>query len=619
MCGFTGIINYNGLSNDNLEKKMELALKRLYPRGPDQQGKWRDNKSFFVHSRLSILDTSLAGKQPMRKYGKVIVYNGEVYNFKELKIQLIKYGYNFSSNSDCEVLLAGWDKWGIKVLDYINGMYAFALWDAEKEKLTLVRDPYGKKPLYYILQQNGISFSSDLKSLEKIITSCEINIQAVESLFSFRFIHDPLTIYKNVKKLSAGNFLEIDSKKSIQKKWYNLSDRKSNLFDRNGLSSNLNNYFDASVKRRLVSDVPIGLLLSGGLDSSLILSSIAKQGIKIPCFTMGFKDSKKYYEERPEAQRLAKYFGMEHHDLEISSSSLLKMVPDIFVACDEPFADTSSLPFYALSKEVSKNVTVALTGDGGDEVFGGYRKYNAELWQFIGLLIPELFRKFLANNLIEDKGSIYGEMSRRFKRYLLNISNDPISRHINWLQQINQKDLNLLLGSNHADNFRNIFKISRQGFSDKINSILAGDLAISLSGDMLVKTDRMSMANSLEIRSPFLDKDLVEYSFSIPGNYKVGYLKGKKILRKAFKDRLPSWSRNLPKKGFEVPIADWLKKDLKTMIDNVSLPKNLDKIGIKNHFIIDKWKNELFYNNRDTSWQLWTLISYYNWHENRGN
>ena len=232
---------------------------------------------------------------------------------------------------------------------------------------------------------------------------------------------------------------------------------------------------------------------------------------------------------KDEAQRLAKHFGMEHHDLEISSSSLLKMIPDIFVACDEPFADTSSLPFYALSKEVSKNVTVALTGDGGDEVFGGYRKYNAELWQFIGLLFPELFRKFLANNLIEDKGSIYGEMSRRLKRYLLNISNDPISRHINWLQQINQKDLNVLLGISHADNFRNIFKMSRQGFSDKINSILAGDLAISLSGDMLVKTDRMSMANSLEIRSPFLDKDLVEYSFSIPGNYKVGYFKGKKF------------------------------------------------------------------------------------------
>ena len=619
MCGFTGIINYKGLSDDNLENKMNLALKRLYPRGPDQQDQWRDNKSYFVHSRLSILDTSEAGKQPMNKYGKVIVYNGEIYNFKELKLKLVKYGYNFTSGSDCEVLLAGWDKWGIKVLDYLNGMYAFALWDIEKQKLSLVRDPYGKKPLYYIIQPNGIAFSSDLKSLEKIINTCEINLEAVESLFSFRFIHDPLTIYKNVKKLSPGNILELDGENNILKKWYNLRDRTSNVFEQRELNNKLNYYFDESVKRRLISDVPLGLLLSGGIDSSLILSSIAGQGKKIPCFTMGFKDSKRYYEERPEARRLANYFGMEHHDLEISSKSLLKMIPDIFAACDEPFADTSSLPFYALSKEVSKTVTVALSGDGGDEVFGGYRKYNAELWQFFGLLFPELFRKLLAKFLIEDKGSVYGEISRRLKRYLLTISSDPIRRQINWLQQINQEDLKLLLGSNNNNNYRNIFEISRQGFSDKINSLLAGDLGVSLPGDMLVKTDRMSMANSLEIRSPFLDKDLVEYAFSIPGNYKVGYFRGKKVLRRVFKNKLPSWSRNLPKKGFEVPIADWLKKDLKTMIDKVSMPKNLDKIGIKNHFIINKWKTELFYNNRDTSWQLWTLISYYNWHENRVN
>ena len=363
MCGFTGIINYKGLSDDNLENKMNLALKRLYPRGPDQQDQWRDSKSYFVHSRLSIFDISEAGKQPMNKYGKVIVYNGEIYNFKELKLKLVKYGYNFTSGSDCEVLLAGWDKWGIKVLDYLNGMYAFALWDIEKQKLSLVRDPYGKKPLYYIIQQNGIAFSSDLKSLEKIINTCEINLEAVESLFSFRFIHDPLTIYKNVKKLSPGNILEMEDQNNILKKWYNLRDRTPNLFEQGELSNKLNYYFDESVKRRLISDVPVGLLLSGGIDSSLILSSIAGQGKKIPCFTMGFKDSKRYYEERPEARRLANYFGMEHHDLEISSKSLIKMIPDIFTACDEPFADTSSLPFYALSKEVSKTVTVALSGD----------------------------------------------------------------------------------------------------------------------------------------------------------------------------------------------------------------------------------------------------------------
>ena len=617
MCGFTGVLNFDGLTRDvDLDKKMSVALKRLYPRGPDQQDIWTDSKSYFVHSRLSVIDTSEAGKQPMHKYGKVIIYNGEIYNFKEIKLKLIKYGYKFTSNSDCEVLLAGWDKWGIKLLDYLSGMYAFAIWDLITEKLYLVRDPFGKKPLYYSHNFDIISFSSDLKSLEKIVDCGQININAVDSLFSFRFIHDPISIYEKVNKVPPGHLLEV-SKESINLlRWYDLSNKVSNTFDKREISNNLISIFDKSVNRRLVSDVPVGLLLSGGLDSSLILSSLSEIDKKIPCFTLGFENSSKYYEERPDAKRLAKHFGMKHYDIEMSPKSLLNIIPEVFHASDEPFADSSSLPFYALSKEVSKSITVALSGDGGDEVFGGYRKYIGEHWTNMGLMIPKSFRKFLINNLIENKDTQYGEFSRRLKRYLLNITKDPVDRHINWLKQLNEKDINSILGS--STNYKNIFEEARKGFSDKINSILAGDLAISLSGDMLVKLDRMSMANSLEIRSPFLDKELVEYAFSIPGKYKVGKFRGKKILRSVFSKKLPKWSINLPKKGFEVPLANWFKKDLKSMVDHITMKRNLDKIGIQNHSLIDSWKNDLFFNNKDTSWKLWTLISYYHWCENRG-
>jgi len=617
MCGFTGIINFNGLNRTaELDKKMMAALKRLYPRGPDQQDIWTDLKSYFVHSRLSIIDTSLAGRQPMYKYNKVISYNGEIYNFKEIKSKLIKLGYKFSSESDCEVLLAGWDKWGIKVLDFISGMFAFSIWDLKKEKLYLVRDPFGKKPLYYSYKSGLISFSSDLKSLEKVVDCGQINIDAVHSLFSFRFIHDPISIYEKVNKVPAGHFLEVNKDNIILSRWYNLSNKASNVFDKEEVSNDLISIFDKSVNRRLVSDVPIGLLLSGGIDSSLILSSLAEMGKNIPCFTMGFENSSKYYEERPYAKKLANHFGMEHFDIEMNPQNILNIIPEVFEASDEPFADSSSLPFYALSKEVSQKVTVALSGDGGDEVFGGYRKYVGENWTNIGLMIPNILRKILINHLIENKDTSYGEFSRRLKRYLLNTTKDPIERHINWLKQINEKDISSIIGNSR--DYKNMFIEARAGFSDKINSILVGDMKISLSGDMLVKLDRMSMANSLEIRSPFLDKELVEYAFTIPGKYKVGKFKGKKILRNVFSKRLPKWSMNLPKKGFEVPLANWFKEDLRSMVEHVSMKKNLDKIGIQNHTLINSWKDDLFFNNKDTSWKLWTLISYFYWCENRG-
>ena len=375
--------------------------------------------------------------------------------------------------------------------------------------------------------------------------------------------------------------------------------------------------FDKAVNKRLISDVPLGVLLSGGLDSSMIIASLAEQGKSLSCYTMGFDNVSNYYEERPQAKRLADYYGMKHSNLEISSSKLLNIIPEVFEANDEPFADSSALPFFALSKEMSNNVSVALSGDGGDEVFGGYRKYIGEKWSNLGNIIPLKIKKFLISILIENKDTKYGELSRRLRRFLYNSSSDEITRHINWLEQLNDQEILSLLGYN-SDSVRSLFMDARGGLKDKVNAILLGDLNISLPGDMLVKIDRMSMANSLEIRSPFLDKELVEYAFTLSGTRKVGNFQGKKILREAFVSRIPKWSMNLPKKGFEVPIANWLQKDLKSMLEHVCLTKNLDKIGIKDHAMVQEWKNLLFGGKRDTSWKLWTLISYYHWSESKG-
>lgn len=614
MCGFAGIINLNRLKvNDDLHKRMSAALESLHNRGPDQNGVYVDDYAYLVHARLSIIDTSDNGKQPIKKYGKTIVYNGEIYNFIELKNKLIKYGYSFFSNSDTEVLIAAWDKWGEEALKYINGMYSFAIWDQKYKQLSLVRDPYGKKPLLYSIHNDIIYFASDLNSLEKITDCGEINPLAVESLFKLRFIHDPLTIYKNAFKLSPGSILKFTKQKVTIKKWYNLKQASSANFNKN----NLTTLFDQAVKRRLVSDVDIGVFLSGGLDSSLIVSSLAEQGYSLPCFTMGFENSSDYYEERPQARRLAKHFGMESHTFEMNENKIIKALPEIFNASDEPFADTSSIPFYMLSNKVSSELKVVLSGDGGDEVFAGYRKHLGERWSKIPHFIPKFLRDFIVSSLIENKNTYYGEISRRIRRYLMNSSKKGSDRQAGWLEQINENTVKQLFGSNLRFT-RDLLEEYRKPFQDPINAMLAGDLGLSLSGDMLVKADRMSMANSLEVRSPLLDKDLVEYVFSIPGNLKIGNFKGKILLRETFKNRLPKWSLNIKKKGFELPIADWLRNDLRNLVEDSSSKNILEKLGIIDPSIIDGWKEGLYSKKRDTSWQLWTLITYKQWMESKG-
>lgn len=618
MCGFAGIIKLDKIKRDNtLNKRMNAALNSLYPRGPNQRGEWIDDYSYIVHSRLSILDLSEAGIQPMHKYGKVIVFNGEIYNFKEIRKELKKEGYKFNSNTDCEVLLAGWDSWGTRILDRIKGMFAFVIWDIYKKKVYLVRDCYGKKPLLYLHDKNFIAFASDLNALEKIADCGSIDPLAVQSLFKLRFINEPLTIYKNAKKIPAGSIAVMDDKVLSIDKWYNIPRTKELYSDKDFIKKELIKTFDSAVNRRLVSDVPVGIFLSGGLDSSLIVASLAEFNNYLPCFTMGFEDSSSYYEERPAAVKLANYFGMKHHSLEISTKHVLKNLPNFFEACDEPFADSSAIPLYFLAQEVKKSVTVAISGDGGDEIFGGYRKYLGERWAGLGNAIPYKIRNFIANILSENKDTHIGELSRRIRRFLLNVSAIPSERQASWLEQINEDDIKKLFGDS-GPRTNDILMDYRYGFDDSINSMLAGDIGFSLPGDMLVKVDRMSMANSLEVRSPFLDRELVELAFRLPGKYKVGMFKGKKILREVFSDRLPEWSVNLPKKGFEIPIANWLSKDLKSLLNKTCNSKNLEKIGIINTSIVENWKKNLFAGKKDTSWQLWTLLAYDQWLKARG-
>mgnify|MGYP001219251613 CR=1 FL=1 len=389
LCGFLGILDLHKLDYTSLlRKKVHLGIERLSARGPDAQQQWSDYNCVLAHTRLSVIDLSQSANQPMERHGSVIVYNGEIYNFEEVKLELEKLGRSFNTKSDTEVLLLGWAEWGIDLLPRLKGMFSFALWNPKEKKLVLARDAIGKKPLLYTMKDKRLYFSSDLKTLELLVNCGEVDDMALHCLFMLRYIPEPLTIRKNVKKLQAGNLATFDVSGLNFIKWYNL---KENILKKHFNFTNakleLKESFDRAVKRRLTSDVPVGIFLSGGLDSSLIASSVAEQGLKLPCFSVGFEGASDYYEERPEAKRLARHLGLDYTELEISANTALNSIPDMFSSLDEPFADSSSLPTYLLSKEVKKHLSVAISGDGADELFGGYRKYFSEKFYHAVILV----------------------------------------------------------------------------------------------------------------------------------------------------------------------------------------------------------------------------------------
>ena len=614
MCGLAGLVNIKRLEDkESLEKRFNKAYHYLKNRGPDEKGMWHDNNAFFLHTRLKILDLKKTSSQPMEYGNFVLSFNGEIYNFNELKNILIKKGYKFKSTGDTEVILAGWDYWGLEVLNKLDGMFAFALWDKETKTLYLARDRFGKKPLVYATSENSISFSSDIRGLKEIAYEGKVDELAIESLFRFRFIYEPLTIYENFKKLPAGSFLIFNSSGIKIKKWFTLNNKVSLTNHRD----NEKEIFDLTIKaveKRLVSDVPLGVFLSSGLDSGIISACLANLNKKIPHFTVGFENQGDYYDESHNAEQLAKYFGFEHHKLYLDAKQTQPIIEEIIDASDEPFADSSAIPMHMIAKETSRHIKVALSGDGGDEIFGGYRKYIAFRWNLLTSFIPDIFTKSLGSYLPNLKNSSFNENLRKLKRLLLNSDKSLKKMQVNFLDQLSNVEFENIYGLNKT-NIEKKIDSNIEIHKDNLNEILARDLTFSLSGDMLVKVDRYSMQHSLEVRSPFLDKDLVDYAFSIPGKKKIGFFSGKKILRKSFSHILPKNYLNLPKKGFEVPLDKWLSNELRYLVDSSFSKKVFDSLGIKDTEVFDNWKNEFFHGKKDNSWKLWTLISYAKWAE----
>lgn len=605
MCGIFGIVNFNGKSLSN-EHDINNACDVITHRGPDESGIYKDKGVVFVHTRLSIIDIG-GGKQPMYTDDKniAITYNGEIYNFSEIRDELIKKGHSFKTSSDTEVLLRSYIEYGNYCFNMFNGMFAVAIWNKSHNTLILARDRMGKKPLYYAYFNDTVVFASELKSIYAVnILAKEIDRQSLQDYFTFGYIPTPKTIYKDIYKLESSTY-SVFSKDGLKKiKYWDLKYTTDSSISFSQARSDIKRILEKAVQDRLVSDVPFGAFLSGGIDSSIVVSIMQKYlQNPVKTFSIGFDVSK--YNELDDARLISKHIGTDHTEYMLTNTCT-DIVSEFTSFYDEPFGDSSSLPTYFVSKLACSDVKMVLTGDGGDEVFGGYKRYSRHLFNNMVKSIP--FADTASNVLNRLPLSYSRKAGKALKRALHNYP-------LNYLQEVaitNSELARELI--NVDDDFYDSYNTFASFYSSQnteLNSIYYGDMKSYMQDDILVKIDRMSMANSIELRSPFLDVNLLEYSAKLPETYKTKMKMGKLILRDIAEDYVPEKIIHNKKKGFGIPLKEWFKNDLKNMLcDLLESNKNKNILNYKliNHLIYEH-TNDIC----DNSEVLWLVLCFEIW------
>ncbi|MGO8866443.1 MAG: asparagine synthase (glutamine-hydrolyzing) [Alphaproteobacteria bacterium] len=625
MCGIVGRVALHGIDRGSLAPRLEAAIERLRPRGPDSQGRFMDERCALGSTRLAIVDLSPAGAQPMARAGLVISYNGEIFNFPKLRDELQALGHQFVGHSDTEVLLEGWREWGVALLPRLQGMFAFGLWDQAAGELVLARDRFGKKPLLYRHADATLDFASELVALQCLAGSAgTLDRTALRLYFALRYLPEPWSILEGVRKLPAGHLARFSKAGLKIERWYDLASARPPRFkSAEEATAALREHLDEAVKARLIADVPIGAFLSGGIDSAIVVSLMARHVPRVRTFTVGFADAADYYEERPAARRVAEHLGTAHTEIAVTPKEALEALDAVWDGLDEPFADSSALPQYIVARETRRHVTVALSGDGADEVFGGYRKYQGELLALRCASLPGWLKHAALAPfawLPEDKSRPLLERARRLRRFSAHGWKDAAARQAGWARNLEEDELDQLFAEpTEAPKVEALVEGLRAEVRDEdaINAMLGADLGLGLVGDMLVKVDRMSMAASLEVRCPFLDHHVVECAAAMPGRFKLAAGAGKRILRRSFADRLPAEVFARPKKGFEVPIAEWLKGELGELVRRATDPARLKRQGLFRPELPQRWKRQLLGGRRDSSAQLWSLIAFQAWSERR--
>ena len=644
MCGICGKISYNGRPVE--EKLLRRMCKSFSYRGPDDEGIYVNklthdgNRKINVglgHKRLSIIDLSRAGHQPMSNEDGTIwlTYNGEIYNFRELRGELKRKGHTFKSNADTEVVLHLYEEEGLRSVHRLNGMFAFALWDENESRLWVCRDRLGIKPLVYYWDEKHFAFASEIKALlaDPAIPK-ELDHDALLLYLAFNYVPAPYTIFKGIRKLPPGYSIILKDGKLDLKRYWDIPQSINKDFTSLSFSEQekiykkrLYEYLSEAVKVRMIADVPLGAFLSGGIDSSIIVALMAEHANDpVKTFSIGFKDDK-LFDETPYAREIARLFGTEHHEFKLTHKDMLDVLPNVLSTFDEPFADSSAIPTYIVSRETKRHVTVALSGDGGDELFARYRSYLGNYWYERYMMVPALLRKGVFERIVQalpDSRDIrVMEYIRRAKKFIRS-TNGSFPERVLSLKEIVPWEIRkkLLLMMNQEGEvekedlaLRMVENLLASYDGDRINKILYSDVKDSLPGDMLNKVDWMSMNNSLEVRVPFLDHHLVELAFQIEGSHKLHKGRSKYLLKETFKDILPPSLYNRPKAGFEIPISRWLKTDLRFLIDQYLGKDKIEEQGIFQYESIEKLIQDLLRNRTDASWMLWNLIVFQYWYE----
>ncbi len=614
MCGICGLVSLDGATAPD-PAALAAMNESLVHRGPDSEGSLIDGPCGLAMRRLSIIDLA-GGDQPIgNEDGRIqVIQNGEIYNYRELMEGLRGRGHTFATHSDTEVLVHLYEERGPDFVEALRGMFAIAIWDARRGRLVLARDRFGIKPLYYRVAAGQLSFASELKALARQPGfSREIDPSALEAFLAFNSIPAPLTIFAEARKLPAGHTLVAEGGEVELHRYARpapVSAEQVRTEPEEALAEELRGRLRDSVRAHLVSDVPVGVLLSGGIDSATLTAlAAAESGYRVSTFSIGFEEQS--FDELELARLVAKRYGTDHHELVLRPDAV-DLLPRLVEAFDEPFGDSSALPTYLVSQLASDTVKVVLSGEGGDELFGGYYTYVADrLAPRVGRAAP------LIRPLVERLPSSSGRVSfdYRAKRFVRGAHLPPVERHHAWKEIFSLDAQDALLSSPRITDPLDVYRaryVETEG-SQELARLQDLDLGIYLVDDLLVKTDRASMAHSLEARVPFLDSEVAELALALETKQKVRGFSKKRLLRRAAAPLLPKEIIRGRKQGFSIPVAAWLRGDLAPFARDVLSPETVERQGYLDPATVTRVLDDHISGKEDLSRQVWGLLNFTLW------
>ena len=627
MCGITGWIKLD--ENDaspNSQAVLHSMCERIVHRGPDSEGIWTDDRVALGMRRLSIIDLK-TGDQPVFNEDRSVIamQNGELYNYREVRADLEKSGHRFTTRTDTEIIPHLYEEYGEAFVEHINGMFAISLWDSARKRLILARDRFGEKPLYYGVFDGKLVYASEPKSiLVHPSVKAELDLDALRHYLSFDYVPAPMSIYKGIYKLPAAHILIVENGEVRTRRYWNLDFHKNgNVPSIEKAASELRELLSDAVRMRLVSDVPLGILLSGGIDSSTVAAFATQHATeKVKTFSIGFEEDS--FDESRYARLVAKHLNTEHFEDRLSAEKAGDLISEIGQWLDEPLSDGSLIPTYLLARFVRQHVTVALGGDGGDELFAGYPMYVAHKMAAVYGAVPGFLRRGVIEPVVNALPVSTSNMSFDYKakRFVRASHLDPVARHHTWFGSFSiEQQQDLLTREIISQTSGDIYRGARDTLNlidstNEIERMQFLDINFYMAEDILTKVDRAAMAVSLETRAPFLDPRVGQFAASIPVDYKLRGRKGKFILKHAVKDLLPREILSRPKKGFGIPIAEWLKGRLNPLLHDMLAPHKLNQQGIFNAERVQRLIREHESNAASHHKELWTLLVFQLWYDN---